>query len=308
MKKIGIGKASGKIILMGEHAVVYGQPAIAIPFFPTKVLAYVEESKTDALESLYYDGPLTFAPDSLKNILTAFQLAKKKAEVKENLLIKIESSIPPERGMGSSAAVANAVIRGIFNFAKKELSLTDLTALANEAEKIAHGNPSGIDQATTAGTQPIFFVKGAPFVPFSLDCSGYLLVCDSKLKGQTKKTVAKVAALLQEQPDKKNLLEKLGDCTFQLKDALTANCLPKAAEVMNVAQSYLKALGVSHPTLDQMLEFGLENGALGGKLTGGGGGGCVIFVTDKKQTAEHLQKEFRQAGYPCWCQDLRELN
>lgn len=308
MEKIGIGKASGKIILMGEHAVVYGQPAIAVPFFPTKVLAYVQENFEDALESLYYDGPLTFAPESLKNIIMAFKLAKEKAEISENLLIKIESSIPPERGMGSSAAVANAVIRGIFSFAKKELSLDQLTTIANEAEKIAHGNPSGIDQATTAGTHPIFFVKGAPFVEFSLNCSGYLLVCDSKLKGRTKETVAHVAHLLQKNPDKKVLLEKLGTCTFQLKDALTSDQIKKAAHVMNEAQTYLEVLGVSHPTLDQMLHFGLANGALGGKLTGGGGGGCVIFVTDKKAAAEKLQNEFRQAGYPCWCQDLRELN
>lgn len=305
--KIGIGKASGKIILMGEHAVVYGEPAIAIPFLGTKVVVTAESNYEDALESIYYDGPIEFAPSSLKNIIAAFHVAKEKLMLTEPIKIKITSSIPPERGMGSSAAVANAVIRALFDYQKEPLSLDLLKNLADVAEHIAHGNPSGIDQATTSGLRPLYFIKGAPFEEFPLNIAGFLVVADSNLKGRTKETVAHVAELLKAKPELKKTINALGNLTKDTRKALEQNNLSLLAATMNTAQTYLKQLGVSSPTIDDMLTLGLKNGALGGKLTGGGGGGCVIFVTRTKEQVQTLQHALQHAGYPTWNQDFREL-
>lgn len=307
MEKFGIGKASGKIILMGEHAVVYGQPAIAVPFLATKVMVSVKASQEDFITSLYYDGPTAFAPESLENILQAFFLAKKRVGIASGLLCKIESSIPPERGMGSSAAVANAVIRAVFDYQKVDLSQEELAEIANEAEIIAHGNPSGIDQATTASNRPIEYAKNSLFCPFSINCEGFLLVADSKLKGRTREIVQNVATLLKEQPEKKQLIENLGKCTLQLKACLQSNQVENAANIMEKAQDYLSELKVSHPVLDHMLALGKNFGALGGKLTGGGGGGCVIFLAKNLTDAENIKEHLIQAGYPTWIQDLREF-
>ncbi len=307
MEKFGIGKASGKIILIGEHAVVYGQPAIAVPFLATKVIAYATEHPVDTLESLYYDGPLVYAPDTLKNIIIAFQLSKKATNLKENIKIKIESSIPPERGMGSSAAVANAVIRSIFDYQKLPLSHEQLKKLADEAEKIAHGNPSGIDQAATSGRHPLYFIKGQPLQAFPLQTKGFLIVADSKLKGRTREAVADLKKLLEKDPTLMSQVERLGQLSDEMKIALSQNQLHQVGKIMNESHQLLQLLTISNPLLDSMIALGRENGALGGKLTGGGRGGCVIFVTETIEKAKNIYQSLTQAGYPTWIQDLEEL-
>ncbi|WP_071131669.1 mevalonate kinase [Enterococcus timonensis] len=309
--KIGLGKATGKIILIGEHAVVYGQPAIAIPFLATKVLVDVKKNGDetfDYVESLYYDGPLHLAPSSLENIAAVVAGAKKELGITAGLWLTIESSIPPERGMGSSAAVVNAVIRAIFSWADVSIDAKKLTEIANFGEHIAHGNPSGIDQATTADTRPIYFVKGQYFQPFSLHVDGFLIVADSNLKGRTKEAVSDVATLLKNEPEKKILLEQLGQATEEMKIALINNQLESIGQLMNQAQKILQQLTVSNDTLDAMIALGLNAGALGGKLTGGGRGGCVIFVSPTIKEALKIQAALQNSGYKTWIQDLRELN
>lgn len=209
--------------------------------------------------------------------------------------------------MGSSAAVANAVIRSVFHYQKKELSGTLLKEIADESEKIAHGNPSGIDQAATSGKHPLYFIKGQPLSPFSLNIKGFLIVADSKLKGRTREVVEDVGQLLKQRPSLALHLDALENLTIEMKSALQQNKIHQVAHIMNDAQRHLKALTISNPLLDSMIAIGRNNGALGGKLTGGGRGGCVIFIAETKKTARNIYQHLTKAGYPAWIQDLEEL-
>ncbi|WP_274661910.1 mevalonate kinase, partial [Enterococcus lactis] len=257
MANYGQGESSGKIILMGEHAVVYGEPAIAFPFYATKVTAFLEEldAMDDQLVSSYYSGNLAEAPHTLKNIKKLFIHLKKEHDIHKNLQLTIESTIPAERGMGSSAAVATAVTRAFYDYLAFPLSREILLEKVQLSEKIAHGNPSGIDAAATSSLQPIYFTKGHPFDYFSLNIDAFLIVADTGIKGQTREAVKDVAHLFERQPhDTGQMIQKLGYLTKQAKQAIIENSPEMLAQTMDESQSLLEKLTISNDFLDLLIQ------------------------------------------------------
>src|SRR5690625_5321532 len=145
--KIATCVANSKLILVGEHAVVHGQPAIAIPFPLVGVESIVEYVPgTVKLDSTFYHGPIDSAPSSLEGIVSCIKetLAYLALPCKD-LMIQIKSSIPPGKGLGSSASVAIAVVKSLFNYAEQTYTEEELLQLANVDEVFSHGAPRGID-------------------------------------------------------------------------------------------------------------------------------------------------------------------
>lgn len=301
----GSGFATGKIILMGEHAVVYGKPAIALPFAGTTVQASIKKAAADTILSSYYQGSLAEAPFHLNNVKKLLTRLKQTFQA-ENFEISILSTIPAERGMGSSAAVAVAITRAFFDWQKTALSEEELLSYVNFSEKIAHGNPSGIDAAATSGVYPIYFVKGQPFQAFPLNIDAYLLVADTGIKGQTRAAVKSVAQLYEQQPETTKLhMETIGKLTEQAKTAIIQNQPEQLGFVMTQAQTALQSLGVSNQQLDDYITLSLNNGALGAKLTGGGRGGCLIVLTKDRKNAETISRLLKASGAKAtWIQGL----
>ncbi|MGX7129703.1 mevalonate kinase [Enterococcus wangshanyuanii] len=307
-KNIGHGQATGKIILMGEHAVVYGEPAIAFPFEETSIMTTIESDQMMTLDCQYFCGNLAEVPARLKSVQKViYQTLAELGQENTTLKITINSTIPAERGMGSSAAVAVAIVRGLFDYFKTPCSPETLLRLVDEAEKIAHGNPSGIDAAATSGSKPIFFIKGQPLELFPMNVSNaYLIVADTGIKGQTREAVSDVAHLFEEdkQLAAKHITE-LGRLTVQAKQAILMNDVPLLGTSMNQAHEHLKALTVSNKQLDHLVETARNNGALGAKLTGGGRGGCLIALVDSKRQAEKIADSLKNAGATAaWIQSL----
>ncbi|AZR98047.1 mevalonate kinase [Streptococcus suis] len=307
-----VGRANGKIILMGEHAVVYGQPAIAMPFSAVEITAQVRaQGQALSVACDFYEGLVHKMPkiwESLKHAIR-FSLYRIGAPTDPAIHIEISSTIPAERGMGSSAAVAVAVARALFAYYKKELTDSELWDIVQSSEKIAHGNPSGIDATTTSGKSPVFFIKHQPIEHFELKLRAHLVVADTGVTGNTLEAISDVADLLEKKPEAIKLVEELGNLTRQAKEDLATDQAELLGSRMNQAHALLQKLGVSDPSLDKLVSLAQENGALGAKLTGGGRGGCMIALARTVQDAHLLAQLLTQAGArQTWIQYLGETN
>lgn len=305
-----VGMASGKIILMGEHAVVYGQPAIAMPFSAVGIRATVtQEGQALSVSCAFYQGLVHEMPkiwESLKHAIR-FSLYRIGAPTDPAIHIDIDSTIPAERGMGSSAAVAVAIARALFAFYQKELTDQELWDIVQSSEKITHGNPSGVDAATTSGKQPVFFIKDKTIQPLEINVDAYLVVGDSGKTGHTLEAVQDVALLCQRNQESKRWIEELGKLTRSAKELLSSGQTNILGQIMNQAHSLLQKLTVSDDILDQMVIVAREQGALGAKLTGGGRGGCMIALAENQSQAQDIAQALEDAGArQTWIQYLGE--
>ena len=301
----GYGQAHGKVILMGEHSVVYGYPAIALPFAEAKIEGNITYEFGEIwLESDFYTGELRNAPKEREHLVCAVHSTLEHLEQeKKNLKIVIKSDLPASRGLGSSAAVAVAVIRALFHYFGKQIIDEELMALAHKAEQIAHGNPSGIDVLTTAFEQPIWFCKSVEkkgikeIKPIHISLPAYLIVADTEIYGQTKEAVEIISSKLRKDPQEtKKLLNELGSFSVMAAKAIEHKDCNTLGGLMNKAHRNLRLLGVSHPVLDHLTERAVEFGALGAKMTGGGLGGCMICLTDTRETAEEIAEKLKPEG------------
>lgn len=292
-KKIGIGKAHSKIILMGEHSVVYGYPAIALPLKDIEVTCCIKEAQEN----------LTF--DFYDTLSTAIYAALDYLQIKEKpITYKIKSQVPQKRGMGSSAAVSIAAIRAVFDYFDQEITDDLLEILVNKAEIIAHTNPSGLDAKTCLSDHAIKFIRNVGFDTININLDAYLVIADTGIHGQTREAVAKVA-----QFEELNLphLEKLGQLTEKVELAIATKAIHDIGACMTMAHESLKAIGVSVEKSNDLVSIALASGALGAKMSGGGLGGCIIAFTDSKETAKNVSQELRKGGaVNTWIQTLSQ--
>ncbi|MCC5896186.1 MAG: mevalonate kinase [Alkalibacterium sp.] len=294
-----IGTAHGKIILIGEHAVVYNEPAIAMPFLATPVEVIIEKIEGDSfISSSYYQGLFKTVPSSLKNVQTVVEaICDDLNQSTEGMSISISSLIPPERGMGSSAAVATALVRALFSFFKRSLDQTTLLSYVDISEKIAHGNPSGLDARVTSSEAPIYYKKNSQFIAIPLNLSGFLIAADTGMKGQTKKAVEDVAQQMQQSyKQTKKIVTAIGQLTDEARTAIEKNHMSRLGEVLTLSHTYLRQLRVSNDALDHLVNTALQNNALGAKLTGGGRGGCMIALADTAKQAKKIAHKLMENG------------
>lgn len=337
----GYGETCAKVILFGEHSVVYGYSAIALPLKNLRMRATVtgrdlagEENATCetsetcetcaeipesadstiplnsdsriTLSCLDFNGKLSEVPPRFSSVRTAIHAALEFAgHVGDSLSVATESNFPPERGLGSSAASAGAVIRAILDYYKIRASENEIFALTQSAERVAHGRPSGLDATATSASWPVRFSSGE-FSRMEIDMRAWLILADSGCKGMTRVTVDALRARMDEQPDAvKNKLDELGAIANQAAYDLALGRAADMGARMTRAHRILADLGVSTPQLDKLVRAALDHGALGAKLTGGGGGGCVIALADTEAAAEQVSAALREAG-ACgtWIMDL----
>lgn len=298
-QKLGVGLAHSKLILIGEHSVVYGKPAIALPFPLVGVESTVEStSQPNTIDCSFYKGPITKAPKALYGLAACItETLKRIGSTTEGLLIRISSTIPQGRGLGSSAAVAVAVVRSIFAYHRHELSQKELMSLAHIAESYAHGNPSGIDTATASTECPIWYVKGQPLKSLTNGAPLHLVVADSGRAGDTRSAVDSVLERLKSEPlIIQRCLDRLGELTHIAKDVLLSGDFKMLGQLLNYAHTELMNLGVSDSGLNHLVSVARQAGAYGAKLTGGGRGGCILALARDNQQKEIISKAFIDAG------------
>ena len=308
----GHGKAHGKIILLGEHSVVYHEPSIAIPFKAATIEAFVTQNDQPSthIDCDFYHGLLEDMPELLESLKETIKVCLKQLNQEDqHLKISINSHIPAERGMGSSAAVSVATTRALFDYFHEELTQETLLAIVDIAEHIAHGNPSGLDALMTSSDTPYFYTKGQPLKALSLNLNAVLIVGDTGITGQTKEAVNHIAQQLTS--DNTNTIQQhitqLGLLAKDGQHDLENNQPVELGSKMNQVHHHLQALGVSSPELDSLVHAARQKGALGAKLTGGGMGGCMIALASDKNSAHVISKALLDSGAAnTWLYEMSE--
>ena len=290
-KEVGVGQAHSKIILIGEHAVVYGYPAISLPLLEVEVTCRVVPATTPW--RLFEEDTLSmavYASLEYLNIKDAY------------IRCQIDSAIPEKRGMGSSAAISIAAIRAVFDYFEAELPHDVLEILVNRAEMIAHMNPSGLDAKTCLSDQPIRFIKNVGFEELAMDLSAYLVIADTGVYGHTREAIQVVESKGKEALP---FLYALGELTQQAEEAIKARDAVMLGEILTKAHGNLKEIGVSSLEADALVETALDHGALGAKMSGGGLGGCIIALAADDRQAQDLAERLEEKGaVQTWIESL----
>jgi mevalonate kinase len=306
---IVFGKAPGKIIIFGEHAVVYGQPAIAIPVHEVAATARVipdlqsEPGHVRVLApGIDLDSSL-HALDASHPIAAAIHLTIEELGVKNlpSFILEITSTIPISAGLGSGAAVSVAIIRALSTFLGRNLPDDDISELAYEVEKIHHGTPSGIDNTVVTQAQPVYFIKGHTetghtLQTFSVPQPFHWVIADTGMKTPTRETVGDVRKAWEKDPVRlEEIFTRIGAIVKQAQRALTTGDPQTLGRLMDQNQTHLETLGVSSHELDLLIRTARQAGALGAKLSGGGRGGNMIALASE-QKLDTVAKALSIAG------------
>ena len=296
--------ACAKLILLGEHAVVYGQPALAIPFSGLKVRCVIEpwiNGLTGTLHikarELQLNQPLQVLPED--NFLRkAVELVLVELGVSQTPTCKLTvySDIPISAGLGASAAIAVATMRALSAFLGHPLEKETLNRLAFETERLMHGNPSGIDNTVIVYDQPILFRKGE-LIEFVYPSKNlHFLIADSGIKKATADTVAYLAQQRKRNPQFiEAALAEIGRIALFGRKAFEQGDLSALGDAMNANQALLAQLDLSCEALEKLIVAARQAGALGAKLTGGGKGGNMLALVTP-ETQEAVRKALVSAG------------
>ncbi len=299
-----IGEAPGKILLLGEHAVVYGHPAIAIPLRSIRARVELEFTRNGGIEVVAPDiGERgTSQGDAPERVRPLVRLAQSVldffSEPHRGMRIQINSTIPIGRGMGSGAAVAVAVVRSVCQGLGRHLDADQVAELALEAEKVFHGSPSGVDNMVVARDEPIYFVSGRPARSIAVGPSVFrFVVADTGLASATREVVDQVkAGRDRDRARFDSFFWELGSMASVAREVIRSGSAEELGLCMNRAQQVLQALDVSCPELDKLVYVALENGAVGAKLSGGGRGGAMIALLGGNSDESQLVARLRLAG------------
>jgi mevalonate kinase len=296
--------APAKTILFGEHAVVYGRPAIAAPVSQVRARAIVSANPRKEsgavlvqapdvgleayLDELAEDHPLAQA---IRGTLAALGVKKLPA-----CTIRVSSTIPVAAGLGSGAAVSVALIRAVANFAGRPLPDETVSALAYQVDRLYHGTPSGIDNTVVTYARPVYFVRGQPIQMLKLPVPFTIVIGDTGVSSPTSAAVGDVRDAWQADAERyESLFDEVGRIAQVARRAIEDGRPQELGKLMDENHTLLYDLGVSSPELEQLVWAARVAGAQGAKLCGGGRGGNMIALVDETQ-AQAVAQKLAQSG------------
>ena len=320
-----ITSAPGKIILFGEHAVVYDKLGISCAIgkrCTVKISPYEKEGVFIQAKDLNLKKFI--GKEKLFNflkLLTTFKNQKKFSQIKKiyekdkltpsffvvgnifkkygfkKIKIEIRSEIP--KNLGSSSAVFAAISLGVSKILGKNLTKKEISNFAFLGDIIAHGGtPSGIDNNTVTFGGYLKYKKSKGIKPLNIDFKIPLLIVDSGEKAKTEKTVSFIRSQREENPDFVNsVLDSLENISKEALKSLTNKDFENLGKLMFEYYRELKKLNISTARLDKIIDLALKNKALGAKPTGGWGGGCCLVLAKSQREIVNLIKIFKENDF-----------
>ena len=298
--------ACGKLILLGEHAVVYHSPAIAIPLTSLRVRVTVEPGIGQPQGKIHLKAAMLGLDHDLSELGEGHFLVQT-LELLFSFLglqqhptcrISLTSELPIAAGLGSSAAIAVSLLRAMSAFLGHPLEHQELNDLAYKSEQAVHGRPSGIDNTVITNEKPVYYQRGEElqFIQPGRELS--FVVADSGIRKSTRESTAQIAEDLAADPDSiRPHLDAISELVKESKRFFQIGDIEALGIAMNADQEHLSALRLSCPELDALILAARQAGALGAKLTGGGMGGHMLALVTP-ETEEAVRQALISAGSP----------
>lgn len=293
------GRGQGKVILLGEHAVVHGVPALAAAL-SHGATATATTSERDRLRIASWNVDLS--PDDDLPLARAFAAAIAARDRRGPVHVEANVTVPGGAGLGSSAALGVAVIRAMDALEGVHRTDEDTQRVALAWERVFHGNPSGIDTAMAiAGGVALYRrhpAEGQKQLERIVPRSPITLVVAHSGEGASTRAMVESVAR-QKERDPKRFEKTLGAIEALVSNArvaLEGGDLRGLGQLFDMNQQLLSAWMVSTATLEEMCGAARKAGALGAKLTGGGGGGCMIALAPSAEAATEIHRVLLEHG------------
>jgi len=282
--RVYTASAPGKVILFGEHAVVFGRPAIAVPVTQVRAsvtVASAAEGNGLTIVATDVDRILRLceAPQDDPLAAVARLTLERLGQNEPNAVLSIQSTVPIASGMGSGAAVSAAISRGLAQFLGATLSPDHISSIVFEIERFHHGTPSGIDNTVIAFEHPVFFVPGRQIEVLVPAKSFTLLIADTGLRSTTRAVVEQVRAAWQMDRSRyERLFDRIGTIATTARSAIELGAIQQLGPLMDENHRLLQDLNVSSTDLDRLVDAARGAGAAGAKMSGAGKGGNMIAL------------------------------
>lgn len=293
--------APGKVILFGEHAVVYKRPALAVPV--NQVQVDVEVCDSDK-PGVWIDAPMVNLQGELSTLPSDHPIGSVILKVFHhlgisplpNISITIVSTIPVAAGLGSGAAVSVALVRALSSFLSLSLTNEQVNQLVFEIEKLHHGTPSGIDNTVITYNMPVYYIKDKPIETFKCGKPFTIVIGDTGIPAPTKESVGDVRRLwLRNENRFENIFNEVAQISTMARHFIESGRPEHLGELMDHNHEFLQQMTVSSPELDVLVYAARKAGALGAKLSGGGRGGNMIALVNQA-SAESVAGALLSAG------------